>query len=179
MSYIECPRCGQRALSIATRCPRCGHDFPPHSLQRPVSRQERQRLRPVLLVAGALVAVVVIVALVWQWGVSGAVTTPSVATPLPPVPSHQSQPRRPAADSAPRSGIQPPVGRVVLRYATTWVNVRGGRSVRAPVVRVLNPGEVVQVDSLRMGWYRVLAEGRALGYAARTHLDAIPPRAGP
>jgi hypothetical protein len=133
----------------------------------------------VLLVVGALVAVVVIAALALQRGVSRTVTLPSVATPIPPAPSHQSQPGRPAVDSAPPSGIQRPVGRVLLRYATTWVNVRAGRSLHAAVVRVLKPGEVVLVDSLRMGWYRVLADGRTLGYAARTHLDAIPPRASP
>jgi len=44
-------------------------------------------------------------------------------------------------------------------------------------VRVLNPGEAVLVDSLKRGWYRVLADGRIVGYVHRTQLDAAPPAA--
>ena len=59
--------------------------------------------------------------------------------------------------------------------ARTWVNVRGARGRAAPSVRVLNPGDVVQVDSLSRGWYRVLIDGRAAGYVHRSNLDPVPP----
>jgi hypothetical protein len=61
------------------------------------------------------------------------------------------------------------------RFARTWVNVRGGRGRAAPAVRVLNPGDAVQVDSLSRGWYRVLIDGRAAGYVHRSNLDPVPP----
>ena len=67
----------------------------------------------------------------------------------------------------------------VTRYARTWVNVRDDRAQAAPSVRVLNPGEQVTVDSLRGGWYRLLAEGRPLGYVHRSNLDAGRPTARP
>jgi hypothetical protein len=67
----------------------------------------------------------------------------------------------------------------LTRYAQTWVNVRDGRAQTAPSVRVLNPGEPVVVDSLRGGWYRVLTEGRTLGYVHRSNLDDAPPTARP
>jgi hypothetical protein len=63
----------------------------------------------------------------------------------------------------------------VTRYARTWVNVRGGRANGTASVRVLSPGEQVLVDSLRGGWYRVLADGRPLGYVHRSNLDIAPP----
>jgi hypothetical protein len=42
-------------------------------------------------------------------------------------------------------------------------------------VAVLNPGDAVIVDSLVRGWYRVLVDGRALGYVHRSTLDVARP----
>ncbi len=61
------------------------------------------------------------------------------------------------------------------RYANTWMNVRADRSNTAPVVRVLRPGEEVQVDLLKQGWYRVVSDSQALGYADQRYLDTMPP----
>ena len=68
-----------------------------------------------------------------------------------------------------------PAGPLARRFARTWVNVRGARARAAPAVRVLNPGDAVQVDSLSGGWYRVLIDGRAAGYVHRSNLDPVPP----
>jgi hypothetical protein len=65
------------------------------------------------------------------------------------------------------------------RYASTWVNVRAGRSGSAPVVQILKPGEAVSVDSLRQGWYRVLHGGQPLGYVDRTLVGTDPEPASP
>jgi uncharacterized protein YgiM (DUF1202 family) len=65
--------------------------------------------------------------------------------------------------------------RPVRRYAQTWVNVRGERARSAPTVGTLNPGDAVTVDSLVRGWYRVLVDGRALGYVHRSTLDVDRP----
>ncbi len=61
------------------------------------------------------------------------------------------------------------------RYASTWVNVRAGPSGTAPIVRVLQPGESVQVDSLREGWYQVLADGGPGGYVDGNLVDTDRP----
>jgi hypothetical protein len=96
-------------------------------------------------------------------------------TPLPPETAVTSQLGRSAAESTPSPPEQPPAGRQLLRYVTTWVNVREGRSRRSPVAFILEPGEAVLVDSLIRGWYRVVVDGEILGYAARPYFDASPP----
>jgi len=90
-----------------------------------------------------------------------------------------------AADSAtavaglagtPSSGWPPaPTSSGIRRYAQTWVNVRGERTKAAPTVGMLNPGDAVTVDSLVRGWYRVLVDGRTLGYVHRSTLDVSRP----
>jgi len=88
-----------------------------------------------------------------------ATPAPAAAAPTPPLP-------RPSATLG---------GDRVRRYASTWVNVRQARSVGAPSVRVLQPGDAVLVDSLVEGWYRVLMDGRPIGYAHRANLGARAP----
>jgi len=101
-------------------------------------------------------------------------TTPAVAqaaaeaeieTPPPPPPPVEST--SPADEPAER------------RYASTWVNVRAGRSGSAEVVQILKPGEAVRVDSLRLGWYRVLSGGQPLGYVDRSLVGTDPEPASP
>jgi hypothetical protein len=77
---------------------------------------------------------------------------------------------------APDRDAPAPASPLARRFARTWVNVRGARDRAAPVVRVLNPGDAVQVDSLSRGWYRVLIDGRAVGYVHRSNLDPVPPQ---
>jgi hypothetical protein len=61
------------------------------------------------------------------------------------------------------------------RYAQTWANVRGERTLSAPAIGMLNPGDPVTVDSLVRGWYRVLVDGRTLGYVHHSTLDISRP----
>jgi SH3-like domain-containing protein len=70
-----------------------------------------------------------------------------------------------------------PLGTVAAqrRYASTWTNVRADRSNTAPVIRILRPGEVVQVDSLKQGWYRLVTDEQATGYVDQRYLDTLPP----
>jgi ribosomal protein L37E len=130
-TYMECPQCGRKALSVATRCPHCGVAFPSRPLQR---SPPGNRLRPVLAVGGVLVLGAVLLAVV--------------------VPRLGSKPAAPA--------------RMTPSVDTT-------PALAAPAVRVLNPGDAVQVDSLSRGWYRVLIDGRAAGYVHRSNLDPVPP----
>ncbi len=107
------------------------------------------------------------------------VATVTVAAPAP-------APAKPAvvpAPSAPvtRTPAPTPVRTArlssegIARYASTWINVRSARSSQAPVVRVLKPGEAVQVDSLAEGWYQVVTADAVQGYADRRLLSDEAP----
>ena len=54
------------------------------------------------------------------------------------------------------------------------MNIRGDRSGSAAVVQILKPGEAVGVDSLKRGWYRVVADGQPLGYVDRSLVEREP-----
>jgi hypothetical protein len=103
MSYIECPSCGKTALSVATRCPHCSLIFTPGMIEELTPPAEPNRLRRLLVMAGALVvlAVVAVVLQNWMGGGSSADTAPPVTNDL------ASQPIPP--DSANQAEEQPPV----------------------------------------------------------------------
>jgi hypothetical protein len=177
---MECPQCGKRALSVATRCPHCGFSFPSRPLHRPVEGPSLGWSVP-RLAAAALVAAIVL-AMVYLRGApptgeDGRAAAPagdSVAA-TGPAPA-ASAPAGDSVVSAPVPAASGPSGNpTARRYARTWANVRGGRGRSAPAVATLNPGELVMVDSLIRGWYRVVVEGRAVGYVHRSTLAAAPP----
>src|SRR2546428_245305 len=64
MTYIECPECGQKALSVATRCPRCGHNYPQRPIWKQASSPKLDRLRPLLPIVAVLVLGVVLVVVI-------------------------------------------------------------------------------------------------------------------
>ena len=161
-SYRQCPECGKRALSIATRCPGCGRDLPPRPEARRGPGPRFGRYLPwlaVVLTAGAVLVT----------GVLGRVGRPGRG-PVEEESSVASATRvdtttaaaSPAA-SAPASG---------LLVDRTWTHVRNRRSVAGDVEAVLLPGDTVLADSLSRGWYRVALEGEVLGYAHRSTLVA-------
>ena len=224
MSYVECPKCGQRALSVATQCPHCGLDFTAEHPKHLVVEEEVPRLRRRLQVAGVLLAVAFVlggIALALYQSGSKEALTPPPATPVDSAPSKPSQPapekstkladsarqmapaprtdtthppppappaaKQPVAEpsasrvdtsrpapSAP-APAPPPGNELLQRYARMWVNVRNRRRPDATIVRVLKPGEPVLVDSLRQQWYRVLIDGRPVGYVYRGYLSATAP----
>jgi ribosomal protein L37E len=193
MIYMECPQCGRKALSVATRCPHCGVAFPSQPLRRPAVGHRLDRLRPLLALGGVLVLGAALIAVVVpRLGSKPAApppetrpgdTTPAAATPPSAVPRDSSL-ERVAPESGAPSGppaVSPapvtaaPTGPFAKRFARTWVNVRSARDRASPAVRVLNPGDAVQVDSLSRGWYRVLIDGGAAGYVHRSNLDSVPP----
>lgn len=208
MSYLECPNCGQKALSVATQCPRCHAPFeaPPPPRRPPT---------PPSLIVGVAVLILIIVGgiarkLEISEGNSSApasspssapgraakteavapaptatdslrpAITDSVATPVPP--THAAAPAAPPAPTATPAPAPPPPTHSETgerRYANTWVNVRAGPSGRAAIVRILQPGESVQVDSLREGWYQVLANGGPGGYVDGNLVDRDRPSPNP
>ena len=72
MAYIDCPQCGQSALSVATRCPRCGFGFTQHRLRR---RHVDNRVP--MWVGGGLVILVMV--FLFGEGGNGGVTVPPIA----------------------------------------------------------------------------------------------------
>lgn len=223
MAYIDCPQCGQSALSVATRCPRCGFGFTQHRLRHGQRRPPAGNKLPIWVVGGLVVLVAVF--LIGE-GSNGGVTVPPIAGGLGEDPAEvviQADSEREGADSAQAAGdvpsvaltpsavadpsprldtvppimatapidsapasnpvvvtIVPPEANSAMlpehrRWARTWVNVRAGRSGSSEAVRILNPGELVGVDSLGRGWYRVSVDGVPVGYVDRSLLAQAPP----
>jgi hypothetical protein len=129
--------------------------------------------------AGVVVAVIALAVFVWRSGARPATGPPAVTLAGPTAPAATGPSEPPGsmpADSLALTSPQPALPVTTLRrYAQTWVNVRGQRRVASPVIRVLNPGEGVQVDSLQVGWYRVVVDGRPGGYVHRSNLGTAPP----
>lgn len=209
MSYVNCPDCNQKALSVATRCPRCGLAFEGRFAPPPAPRP--RRIVPVLLLTGGLAGVLVGVNfVVREFGAAPVAKAPAATAPvarapvvrapavsegMAPPPRAESvpapAPRQPEAEPKPVVVEAPPVARPAAeplvsltvagesRYANTWVNVRAGRSPSAPVLRTLEPGELVAVDTPQQGWYRVVNGGRETGYVDGRFLDTTPPHESP
>ena len=191
MSYLTCTNCGQKALSVATRCPHCGRPFDSRPFRYSASRARRSRIPLGLLIAGAVVIVLVVIGVRPKFSVAPPVRPPAkaiaaTAESLPGVPS--PAPRAPVESPPPPSDSTRQVastptaepvdaGAVQRRYASTWMNVRADRSNTAPVIRILRPGEVVLVDGLKQGWYRVVTDRQAMGYVDQRYLDTLPPAA--
>jgi hypothetical protein len=131
-----------------------------------------------MLAVGSAVLALLIVGLVVRHGRTGtgkpdaASFRPADSVPAPASPMQASPAPRSPAPAVARSA---PASSEVRRYAQTWVNVRGERTRAAPTVGMLNPGDAVTVDSLVRGWYRVLVDGRTLGYVHRSTLVVSRP----
>jgi ribosomal protein L37E len=186
MTYVECPQCGRKALSVATRCPHCGVAFPSEPLRRYAQARPHERLRPAL-VAGAILLLGVTVLLALPRMGSKRIGEPPAqagdgpSEGAPPVAASAEATEDAAATSdaaaAPGAAGAPSAARPpsIRRYARTWVHIRGARTRAAPSVLVLDPAAPVQLDSLVRGWYRVLIDGRAAGYVHHSNLDRVPP----
>jgi hypothetical protein len=161
-SYMQCPECGKRALSIATRCPGCGRELPPKPERRRGLHPDLGRHLPLLVVAALLGAVGWLTTMATARGhrtVLEEETSSVAAAPRLDVVTVASTPA-PAAPATER------------RVARTWTKVRAGRSTRADLAAILLPGDTVTVDSLSRGWYRVELDGEVLGYSHHSTLAA-------
>ncbi|MEO8637030.1 MAG: hypothetical protein ABI587_17275 [Gemmatimonadales bacterium] len=212
MSYTICPSCGQKALSVATRCPRCGVAFEDQFLSRARSAPRPRRTPLVFLIAGVVVALLGANALMQRLstGPQGMSPPPPRATAVRPTPPVEPRPapRHEAPSASLESlGTAPPAQVTIdspapaphvvesaaptvaaaptrtvatrRRYASTWMNVRADRSTTAPVLRILRPGEAVEVDSLARGWYRVWSDRLPIGYVDRRLLHDAPSPTSP
>lgn len=198
MSYLVCPSCGQKALSVATRCPHCGVAFETGLFQHPVSASTPSRSRLVLFVAGVALVVLAVNTVRQRLSVLPSEPQPAASVAQADPPLHPSdsltetadsqpiaapqllgesqQPVAEAADLAARTPRARPVGTKAQqrRYASTWINVRADRSTTAPVIDVLRPGELVLVELPAQGWYQVVTDEERVGYVDRRYLDDFP-----
>jgi hypothetical protein len=171
-SYKQCVECGKRALSIATRCPGCGREFPIPATPATsrISALDLGRFLSPRVVVGVL-------------AVAGALTAASLGrTSLPPEgPSSFEAGEQSsfvvdtnlgAGEVAYASAVGPAASTGELLIARDWSSVRNGRSRRADLEAVLLPGDTVLADSLERGWYRVALDGEVLGYVHRSMLRA-------
>jgi hypothetical protein len=171
-TYRECPACGKRALSIATRCPQCGHELLTQSIRSEPTRPGLAWVRPLLATATILAGIGLAMAAIRRAPahiVKENVTGMLVAAPLlaslpPPPPSPAVTPRITDPDLPPVPPDSMPGPDAVPRVARTWTKVHDRRSIKADLVAVLLPGDTVLVDSLRGRWWRVALEGRVVGY---------------
>jgi hypothetical protein len=170
-----CPKCGHVALSVATRCPRCGAAFDANYFKHELPAPRYRRSTTLILL---LVAVLVVVLANLARRLPG--TRPTARAPVATVDSSQPSPNPVSiATAAPKpapSAPPTPTDAIYLRrYARTWSNIRSGRSPRASVLRVARPGEPIVVDSLEGGWYRVVSDAGPVGYVDRDLLTSTPP----
>src|SRR6478609_3441636 len=167
-SYRECPACGKRALSIATRCPGCGQELLGQPVRRPASR-DPGRLLPLLGIAAILLAAGGLATWLIHGGGSPAPEATAIAVVSAEVPATLDTARVAASPAVPDST---PSAEATPRFARTWTKVHARRSVKADLVAVLLPGDTVLADSLKGGWWRVALDGRVLGYVYASTLVA-------
>ncbi len=179
MSYVECPKCGHRALSVATQCPHCGLDFltEPPNRPVPVPEPEVPRLRRLLLLAGVLLAVILVltvVVLVWRHG-TGRFTGPSAPPTLDTVPSKPSQPAAEKsaklADSA-RGGTGSPQRHRSPRHASSISRTTAGRRTIPLARRHHSAGRARPIARTASGQRIVAALRQGVGQRAKPS----PPR---
>ena len=209
MAYVVCPSCHQNALPVATRCPRCGLAFEGQRFPSSGKTPRRSWPALGLLSAGVVVSVLAANTLMRRLDQAPSPAPPAKAivpaarVELPPRPPALSsvatapiadtvvipisaavtepQPTPPPVTAEPAvPGVAPADPSVAQRlYASTWTNVRAARSNAAQVLRILRPGEGVQVDLLEQGWYRIRTAAQPLGYVDRRLLDPSPTLATP
>ena len=168
MPLIECPECGQRVASVASVCPKCSR-----TLRHPAPAQRSRPFWPIPLILVAVLLVVGVITVPSR--VENSPQLPTSTPPEPeraaPAPSPPPQSPRPAERAAPNSAGPP----TQTKWTTTWVNLRQERGTDALVVRILNPGLAVEVDSLRGRWWTVYENGGAVGYVHNSVLQDNPP----
>lgn len=169
-SGTRCSNCHQAIPAGATQCPHC------HSAQ-----PGRRALRWAL--PAGLVVVVAVIALfpgrrerrpVAEITVPGQPDT-ALAEPLPALRSAESIPAATTRIAAQAPPAPAPAPQTVTRWTSTWVNVRQERSPNSQVLRILNPGQRVDVADLQRGWWMLFLDDEMIGYVAQSTLRSEPP----
>jgi RNA polymerase subunit RPABC4/transcription elongation factor Spt4 len=177
-----CKNCHREIAPSAQLCPHCGEMGP--------VRQPTRWVLPVGMVIVLAVAVLMITL------IGGEAPDDSVepASPEehPPAQVEAATPTQPSPvqpDSVvvtqpivQPEATPPPVETTVAtvtRWTANWVNVRADRDPDAEILRVLTPGQEVQVADLAQGWWAVYLEGEMIGFVARSLILDQPPGSEP
>jgi len=204
MSYLTCTNCGQRVPGEATKCRHCGRPFGRPVQRAEGSGSRRRSTSVAVVLIGAALIILAGYELWPRLSTAPSAAPPktapvstrpepaaaappqSVAAPVESVRAVSPPPSQPPAESRPPTKdtaaqvapAAPPEPATIdathRRFAQVWANLRAERSSTAPVLRVLHPGEVVAVDSLLQGWYRVVTD-QGVGYVDQHYLDTLPP----
>jgi ribosomal protein L37E len=169
-TYMTCSECGKRALSIATRCPQCGFEFPARPIERRSWTSDLGRLLVPVVTVGVIAGTVAVVTVVVRRTASRAEGRATAEAPASAAAAEMDTATA-AASPAASAGER--------RFARTWTKVRSRRSVAGNLVGVLLPGDTVLVDSLNRGWWRVTFEGKVMGYTYHSALVTDPPPVRP
>jgi hypothetical protein len=178
-TYRECAQCGKRALSVATRCPQCGLEFPPRPLVRGSTVAPLRPRMPGLALTGLALAAAATLSLALLRGHRGATAAAPASVSPPDGAAGPATTATVDSASAAIAGATATVEPRVSRVVVNWANIRRSRARSSAAVGRLEPGDSVMVDSLSRGWYRVLMDGRPVGYVHRTTLGTVLPRSGP
>ncbi len=164
-----CRHCHREITATSKLCPHCGET-------RPVSKPPKW-LVPAILVVGLLIAVFFI-----PWGGSEdpipqpaepvaaaeSVATTRDTTPTPP-------PTAAAVSTTTPQVPTPAAPQTLTKWTADWANMREDRDVDSDVVRVLLPGEQIEVADLESRWWAVYVDGRRVGYvSASLVVNEIP-----
>ena len=185
---ITCRKCLQKIPSKSRVCPHCGVDHP--------------RKTFAVWTAAVPIAVllsVIVLAAVLRGGAepvgqpvepTAESTEPAVTPDVPADSGPTAGPSDSAAEvlpevptgtpspvMAPRRAVvsSEPTTQFAVRWTSTWANLRSARSPESPVVRILDPGQRVEVGDLRAGWWAVYEAGQLVGYVANSVLQTEAP----
>jgi hypothetical protein len=174
-SYKSCSGCGRRALSIATRCPRCGAEFPIAEAAGRAGGWKPKLSLPLSAPAVVLAGIgVVLASQVGRAGLPREQRSTLGAVAQVEVGAAGSGAAADASPSATSSGVMAPASEVLVAHRTIYL--RQARSRGAALEAVLEAGDTLAVDSLVGGWFRVTFEGAVMGYAERGSLDTLAAR---
>jgi hypothetical protein len=205
VTYIRCPQCGARALSVATACPQCHHVLTQNPMQLGpsselmvcrVCKKYTPRTSATCQFCGApthgvrLSAVVkVVLWLVVGGGVAVGLVmllrTPQPA-PAPATPAAGQRQVVPPEAVAPAETLPVPVAAAitaepppqvatVTRWTAQWLNLRDGPGHDTNVIRPVPPGTRLEVANPVGAWWRVYEAGIAVGFISGTELLRSPP----
>jgi RNA polymerase subunit RPABC4/transcription elongation factor Spt4 len=175
-ALTECRRCARKVLSGAKICPYCG-----------ASRPGRQFPMVLLPLAVALAVPVLVISALRNRGPQAPAVfgepaaerpAPVAAASAPPV---RLAPSVPEPAAAPGAALGAPADSSAAgvptqtKWTLDWANVREGRALETPVVRVLHPGAAVQVTDRQQGWWALYLDGHVVGYVAGSVLGDRPP----
>lgn len=192
--FGPCRRCGKVVARASATCEYCGY---PQRLRRRLRRGAAGVFGVAVLAAAALVI------LRWTRvpeparggqatpppamaalpdtgpGAAPAIETGAARDTMPPLADTIRVPPPTRRDTATTIPPAAPLPRGVTtstlnRWTVTWANLREGPGPDYAVVRVLRPGERVQVGDAARGWWTVYREGAVEGYVANSVLGDRP-----